>query len=403
MRLTDLGKLSTRMFKARTSRTLLTILGMGVGIGAILFLVSMGYGMQKVLLETITTSDSLLSLDVSGNQSKGLILSEMEILNIRKVEGVIEVSPAWEVKAQVRFNELTSDSKAIIVGPDFLKLDGTKIAVGESLSDNESNGVVISSAFAKIFNQTPQEIVGKEIDINLFKKSTSDSNNNREKQEAEKIEVKHKLKIIGVVEAEDVITYLNKKMIENKVSIESYSRLKVKCENSGYLNQVRGALEQEGYVVASLSDTVDQANKVFRIIQIILAFFGVIALIVSAIGMFNTMTVALLERTEEIGIMKSIGASDIDIMMMFISESTIMGFFGGLTGIGLGIITGKIFNLGVNFLASHFGGQAISLFYYPAWFLIFILSFATFVGFLTGIIPARRASSVDPLDALRYK
>ncbi len=214
MRLTDLGKLSTRMFKARTSRTLLTILGMGVGIGAILFLVSMGYGMQKVLLETITTSDSLLSLDVSGNQSKGLILSEMEILNIRKVEGVIEVSPAWEVKAQVRFNELTSDSKAIIVGPDFLKLDGTKIAVGESLSDNESNGVVISSAFAKIFNQTPQEIVGKEIDINLFKKSTSDSNNNREKQEAEKIEVKHKLKIIGVVEAEDVITYLNKKMIE---------------------------------------------------------------------------------------------------------------------------------------------------------------------------------------------
>ncbi len=99
-----------------------------------------------------------------------------------------------------------------------------------------------------------------------------------------------------------------------------------------------------------------------------LAFFGVIALIVSAIGMFNTMTVALLERTEEIGIMKSIGASDVDIMMMFISESTIMGFFGGLTGIGLGIITGKIFNLGVNFLANHFGGQSISLFFIPPGF-----------------------------------
>jgi len=400
MRLTDLGKLSTRMFKARTSRTLLTILGMGVGIGAILFLVSMGYGLQKVLLETITTSDSLLSLDVAGNQSKGLVLSEMEILNIKKVEGVAEVSPAWEVKSQVKFNDLTSDSKAVVIEPNFLKLDGTKIAVGKGLDDNEPNGVVISSAFAKIFNQTPQEIEGKEIAISLFKESGA---SDKEKKEVEKIEVEQKLKIIGIVEEEDVITYLNKKIIENKVTIENYSRLKVKCKNSDYLNQVREALEKEGYVVSSLSDTVDQANKVFRIIQIVLAFFGVIALIVSAIGMFNTMTVALLERTEEIGIMKSIGASDVDIMMMFIAESTIMGFFGGLTGIGLGIITGKIFNLGVNFLASHFGGQSISLFYYPAWFLIFILGFATFVGLLTGIIPARRASSIDPLDALRYK
>ncbi len=140
MRLTDLGKLSTRMFKARTSRTLLTILGMGVGIGAILFLVSMGYGLQKVLLETITTSDSLLSLDVAGNQSKGLVLSEMEILNIKKVEGVAEVSPAWEVKSQVKFNDLTSDSKAVIIEPNFLKLDGTKIAVGKGLDDNDPMG-----------------------------------------------------------------------------------------------------------------------------------------------------------------------------------------------------------------------------------------------------------------------
>ncbi len=102
--------------------------------------------------------------------------------------------------------------------------------------------MVISSAFAKIFNQTPQEIEGKEIAISLFKE---DSAGDKEKKEVEKIEVEQRLKIIGIVEEEDVITYLNRKIIENKVSVESYSRLKVKCKNSDYLNQVRGALEQE--------------------------------------------------------------------------------------------------------------------------------------------------------------
>jgi len=222
MKATDLGKLSTRMFKARTSRTLLTILGMGVGIGAILFLVSLGYGLQKVLLETITTSDSLLSLDVSGNNSKGLVLSKMEIINIEKIDGVLQVSPAWETRAQVKFNELTSDSKAIIVEPSFLKLDGTKIAVGKGLDDNESNGVIISSAFAKIFNQASEEIVGKELKMTLLK---SEKNEKEEEEKESQIEIKEKLKIIGVIEEEDVIVYVNKKIIENKPQYEPFRNI----------------------------------------------------------------------------------------------------------------------------------------------------------------------------------
>ena len=75
MRFIDLFKLSTRMFKARTSRTLLTVLGMSIGIGAILFLVSLGYGLQKTLLEKITTADSLLTLDVSEAKSGAVLLN----------------------------------------------------------------------------------------------------------------------------------------------------------------------------------------------------------------------------------------------------------------------------------------------------------------------------------------
>jgi ABC-type antimicrobial peptide transport system permease subunit len=166
---------------------------------------------------------------------------------------------------------------------------------------------------------------------------------------------------------------------------------------------IRDALLSYGLLVSSLSDTVDQANQIFRIVQMILMLFGIIALVVSAIGMFNTMTITLLERTEEIGIMKSIGASDASISAMFFMESAIMGFLGGCMGIFIGWIGGIGFNAIINFVASKFGGQSVSLFYSPLWFMLSILAFSAIVGFFTGLVPARRASKIDPLDALRYK
>ena len=111
----------------------------------------------------------------------------------------------------------------------------------------------------------------------------------------------------------------------------------------------------------------------------------------------------LLERTEEIGIMKSIGASDMIISVMFFMESAIMGFLGGLSGVLIGWLGGKGFNLIINMIAVRFGGQEVSLFYSPLWFVLTIVGFSAIVGFLTGLVPARRASKIDPLDALRYK
>ena len=119
--------------------------------------------------------------------------------------------------------------------------------------------------------------------------------------------------------------------------------------------------------------------------------------------MFNTMTIALLERTEEIGIMKAIGASRFDISMMFIMESTLMGFLGALGGVVLGYAEGKVLNILINLVASRFGGEAVDLFYNPTWFISTVIIFGAFVGLLTGIFPARKASRIDALEALRYK
>lgn len=379
------------MFKARTTRTLLTILGMGVGIGAILFLVGLGYGIQKTLLETITTADSLLTLDVyPGEDSRTITRGDIE--KIKNIDGVEMISPVTETMGQIKYNNLVSDSKILAVDTEFIKLDGIKLTSGYDINSNEPHGVIISDSLAKIFEKKPQEMLGSHLTIYLSEKA---------EQKTEKLEMQ--VKIVGFVEKKDILVYLNGQILNQDAFGFEYSRLKVKCVSSAILSSVREKITQDGFIVSALTDLIRQVDQAFGVIRIILGFFGAIALMVSAIGMFNTMTVALLERTEEIGIMKSIGASDYDILWMFVFESTIMGFLGGVSGIAIGFIGGQFFNFLVNFLAQRLGGAQTTLLYFPLWFSLFILAVATLVGFFTGVVPARKASATDPLEALRYK
>jgi len=377
---------------------------MSIGIGAILFLVSFGYGLQRTLLERITTSESLMTLDVTEAKSGLVSLNGEMIDKIKQLSGVVEVSPAFQLTSQGHIGDISADLVSIGVSPSFLRLGGFRVNKGEALSDNIPNGLVITSSVAQVFGkQDAASMIGEEITFTFFTpKESSDNGDSDLQNNFNRVDLDKKFKIIGTVDGEDNVIYINSAALGD-LKIDKFNQIKVKCESQQAMNSIRDNILDQGLLVSSLSDTVDQANQIFRIIQIVLMLFGVIALAVSAIGMFNTMTIALLERTEEIGIMKSIGASDTGVSMMFIMESTIMGFLGGLCGVLIGMIGGVIFNQLINFIASRFGGQSVSLFYSPIWFTLTIIVFAAVVGFITGFVPARRASKIDPLDALRYK
>ncbi|MCX6765530.1 MAG: ABC transporter permease [Candidatus Moranbacteria bacterium] len=404
MKFSDIFKLSTRMFKARTSRTLLTILGMSIGIGAILFLVSLGYGLQKTLLNKITTSDALLTLDVTEAKSATVFLNRETLKVMAEMEGVGEVSPAYQLNAQGRLGDLSADFSAVVVKPSFLKLGGYRVSQGRLLNDESPQEIVVTSTVSRVFGKNADEIIGKEIKFSFLvpeqDKTGEVSKNSQVK--TKRVESDKAYVVAGVIEGEDSIIYINSKSLDN-FSIDHFSQVKVKCRTNQALGLVRDQLISQGFLVSALSDTVEEANKVFRAIQIVLMLFGVVALVVSAIGMFNTMTIALLERTEEIGIMKSIGASNAGISLIFVMESAIMGFLGGVCGVFIGFVSGEVFNGLINFIARRFGGESVDLFYIPLWFVLLIILFAGFVGFSTGFIPARRASHIDPLEALRYK
>jgi len=222
-------------------------------------------------------------------------------------------------------------------------------------------------------------------------------------EEVEFVERENPYKVVGVI-MDDTANYaflLNNTIAD--LNLDVYDQAKVKVSGSTYMETVRDKIIDKGLIVSSLSDIIDQAEKIFRIIQIVLGLFGLIALVVSAIGMFNTMTITLLERTNEIGIMRSIGVTKRDVQALFLAESMIIGFLGGVSGVAIGILGGEMVNFVFGLLAKNFGGQVLDLFYTPTIFIVFIIVFSTIIGFLTGLYPSRRAGKLNPLEALRYK
>jgi putative ABC transport system permease protein len=397
MKISDLLLLSTRTFKTRPTRTFLTVLGVSVGIGAVLFLVSLGYGLQNAILNKITSADALLSLDVSAG---GLItLDRKNLEEISKIEKVTEISPMINLSAQLTLDDLTSDGLIYACPASFFRLSGSTARLGRFFSQDDAYEIVISTAGAKLFNIEPDQIIGKEISLTLFITKEAEDGS----EDILTVKRDQKYKVVGIVDDENTnFIYLPIKTIED-LNINEVAQAKVKVSSNEYMEGVRNQIIEKGFLVSSLSDTIDQANKIFRVIQIILGLFGLVALTVSAIGMINTMTITLLERTQEIGIMRSIGASQRNIKMLFLIEALLMGFLGGLGGVIMGYLGGELANLGINLLAKNFGGQALNLFYRPLWFIGVIITSSAIVGFITGIYPAHRASKLNPLDALKYK
>jgi len=398
MRFASLFKLSTRTFRTRPGRTLLTILGISIGIGAVLFLVSLGYGLQKMIFEQITTEESLLTLDIASPKKELFPLDRATVEKISNIENIAEVSPKATFSGQIILEDLASDLLIYASEPSYFKLGGILLTEGKYIENRDENKTILSTALLKTFNLTPKEAIGKEVKFTLFL-----SKKIEEVEEIEIIEKEESYQVIGVIE-DDITTFAYLPIgTLNDLSIEKFSDLKVKVSAARFMEKTREELINMGFMVSSLSEMVEEANKIFNIIKIVLAIFGLVALFVAAVGLVNTMTVALLERTNEIGIMKAIGGRDEDIGKMFLVESTLIGFLGGVGGIVLAKIGAFVSNGILNMLARGLGGQTVSIFYTPFWFIIFIIVFSALVGFLSGLFPAKRASSLNPLEALRYK
>ncbi|MFA6183759.1 MAG: FtsX-like permease family protein [Parcubacteria group bacterium] len=397
----DTIRISSRSFKNNRLRTFLTIMGISIGIASIFFLVSLGYGFQKVVLERIATSDSLLSIDVFPKASGGKeinVISDKDIPEIEKVDGVLKIAPIITQKFKVHSGGFITEAKVNIVSDDFFKLEGLAIQKGSSLSDGSKDEIIVTTSVLDLLHIDSSNFKNKEIviDISTLTEQERESSTNDETTQK-------KYKIVGMINDKSKANVYISNVSVAELGFNYFNRIKIRVSAENKIGSVRNEISSKGYIVSAISDTVDQTRKIFNIIQIVLISFGMLALVVSAIGMFNTMTISLLERTQEIAIMKSLGASARDIWSMFLTESILIGFLGGTMGILIGFSGTETANFLLNLIAKNFGGISVDIFYIPLWFVLFIIIFSTVVGLITGFYPAKRAAALDTLEALRYK
>ena len=210
-------------------------------------------------------------------------------------------------------------------------------------------------------------------------------------------------KIIGVIDdTNNTYFYVPFSDIQ-KLGIKNFSQFKLILNNQKDLPKVRKEIETMGFRTSSTYDTVKQIESLFNNLRILLAILGMVALGVASLGMFNTLTVSLLERTRETGGMKAIGMVSDEVQDLFLAEAMIMGLSGGLGGLIFGFLVGETLSIIISVIAIAKGQGFIQLNYLPPYFVAFIIICAFLVGLLTGLYPARRAKKTSALNALRYE
>jgi putative ABC transport system permease protein len=381
-------------------RSILTISGVVVGIGAIVFLVSIGFGMQELATSKVANLDALTLLTVNPSQ-KEAVLNQDAVDKFKNIKGVLEVSPLLSFPSQISKTSGGESGDTVIYGinPDYFELEDINADYGnKKFSDKDAQEAIVSVASLKNLNLTdPNNALGQELNFEIVQ---VDENGNQKNADASS---KIKLKIIGITKEETTkYAYVPLNIIKKNDS-KPYNSVKIKVAKRDDMADVRKAVESMGFPTSSVKDTVDQINMYFTWIKGILGGFGVVALFVAEIGIFNTLTISLLERTHEIGIMKAIGGRNRDVAGIFAMEACLIGLIGGITGVFTGWIMGAAINALINFIATSVGGTANKLFSTPLWFAGGIVVISFLVSSIAGILPARRAAKLDPLEALRYE
>ena len=182
----------------------------------------------------------------------------------------------------------------------------------------------------------------------------------------------------------------------------SYFSLIVKVNGQAKVTQVQDAIKQMGFTTFSIQDASKGIARFFLFLNLFLGIFGSLALAVASLGIINTLVMAILERRREIGIMKALGASDIDVKKLFFVEAGAMGALGGVLGTLLGWSIGKVINFGTNVYMERNDIPPENFWLVPWWLVAGALVFSVVVSLVAGLYPAARAAKLDPVQALRH-
>jgi ABC-type antimicrobial peptide transport system permease subunit len=196
----------------------------------------------------------------------------------------------------------------------------------------------------------------------------------------------------------------NQLVKEDNFTKSGYGSIIMKVDDTDNIELVAKEIQNLGYGATTAKNMVDQINKITLLIGVVLGLIGGISLFVAAIGIINTMIMATYERTREIGVLRACGATRATIRWLFTLEAALLGFWGGVFGLGVSILLGLLARLLVAKFGAALGSIPLNeIGSFPLWLIAGVIGFTTVMGTAAGLIPAIRASRLNPVEALRYE
>lgn len=431
MRFTDFISLIIDNLSRRKGRVLLTAIGVVIGTAAVVTLVSLGVGLQQSATSQLWGINDLTSIEVypgypmpEGPMAQVITEDDIKRLTPEAVEsfkaipGVTQVVVKQYIQGgmEISLDKLSAWGSAMGVNLTDLKDIGLEASQGETTISRGK--VVVGSAFNNNFYDpnprpnsepiTPPDLMGQKLKIKLTRWSEDGTTSTKS----------YALEVVGVLAESrgesdysmymvlDEVTQWNEWFAGKRIDYkkDGYNAVTVKVESPKIVVDITNQITDMGYQAYTPQSTVEGINSYFSTMQLVFGGIGAIALLVAAIGIANTMTMAILERTREIGIMKAVGATNNNILTIFLGEAAGIGFLGGIGGVLVGWAICAVINaLGGSMLANG-GGMGTQLAAsIPFWLPVFSIAFATLIGLISGLYPALNAATLIPVDALKYE
>ena len=451
MKSTDAVGFSLASLGKRRLRTFLTASGVTIGIGALVSMISFGKGMQKNVTEAFKASDLFNTLmvmpggaeapsmdpdrpgrpDGAGGRSD-TVLDDAAVAAISLIPGVRAAYPDVSFPALVGL-EGEEEFRLIQVVPAAVAASkAVPVGWGRAYGSDDEEGVIISRSLARRLGaREPAAAVGKilritSVSIDFGQLASLGLSALFSGKEFPLARAAYDFPILGVTETmafgggpspiqNDVLIPPGTARRIKRLPVTSiwdlfrirdgrlgYSAVSVKFGSLRDLQSVKSKVREMGFTTLAPADQFGEITKAFYFMDMILAAVGMIAIVVAALGIVNTMVMSILERFREIGVMKAVGAGDGDIKRIFFFESGAIGLIGGAVGCVLGWATSLLINRIINLYLAGQGMPNIDYFAFPFWIFVGAVAFSLLVSLVSGIYPARRAARVDPVVALRH-
>jgi putative ABC transport system permease protein len=397
--------MALRALRRNKLRTILTMLGIIIGVAAVIAMVGIGNGAKAQIESQIASLGQNVILVFSGSMTRSgvhsgwggagtLTIDDAEAVR-RELPGVLGVSPEVRSSTQVSAGNQNWSPQILGESPDYFQIRQWPLAAGTIFTEQDVRG---ANKVAVIGKTTAEQLFGNESPIGQV------------------VRVKNvPFKIVGLLapkglsvmgsDQDDVIIMPYTSAMKRVLGVTTLRTINVQAASPLLLpliqQQLSGLLRQrhrlqpgrdDDFTVRGQQDIADMATAQSKTMTFLLAAVALVSLIVGGIGIMNIMLVSVTERTREIGIRMAVGARGWDILLQFLIEAVTLSAIGGLVGVGVGIGAS-------NLVASRMNWSTLT----PAWAVIAAFVFSAAIGIFFGFYPARKASQLDPIEALRYE